>query len=160
MAIYLVNIEQGERLDTVAALFRQYEKWLNFDLCFQDFENELKSLPGDYAPPKGRLLLAYDGERAVGCVALRPMDETVCEMKRLYVSPACRGKGLGRMLAVEVVRQAREIGYESMRLDTVDWMKEAITLYRSLGFEEIEAYRYNPIEGAVYMELRLDQPAP
>jgi ribosomal protein S18 acetylase RimI-like enzyme len=88
------------------------------------------------------------------------MDESICEMKRLFVPPESRGKGYGRLLASELVRQARQIGYKSMRLDTVDWMKEAISLYRSLGFEEIEAYRYNPIEGAVYMELHLDQPTP
>ena len=156
----LVNVDNGERLDTAARLFREYETWLNFDLCFQDFETEMKNLPGDYGPPRGRLLLAYDGSQAVGCVALRPMSESVCEMKRLFVPPQFRGKGLGRLLASEIVRQARQIGYKDMRLDTVDWMKEAIALYRSLGFEEIEPYRHNPIEGAVYMELHLDQPSP
>ena len=156
----MVNVDKGENLETAARLFREYETWLNFDLCFQDFETEMKNLPGDYAPPRGRLLLAYEGSRAAGCVALRPMDESVCEMKRLFVPPEFRGKGYGRLLAREIVRRARQIGYKTMRLDTVDWMKEAISLYRSLGFDEIDAYRYNPIEGAVYMELHLDQPTP
>jgi len=156
--IRIDGVETTEQLDTVKRLFREYETWLNFDLCFQDFETEMQNLPGDYAPPRGRLLLAYDDSREVGCIALRPIDRTTCEMKRLYVPSEFRGRGYGRMLAVELIKQACQIGYESMRLDTVDWMKEAVSLYRSLGFKEIEAYRYNPIEGAIFMELCLDQP--
>ena len=158
--IRLVDASTENELPTLKKLFREYETWLDFDLCFQDFEKEMSGLPGDYAPPGGRLLVAYEGAQAAGCVALRPMSESACEMKRLYVSPQFRGRSIGRLLAEEVIRQARQIGYKFMRLDTVDWMKEAIALYRSLGFREIDPYRYNPIEGAMYLELRLDQPPP
>lgn len=126
------------------------------NLCFQNFEQELAGLPGHYAPPDGRLLLAqYEGTLA-GCVALHKWEDGICEMKRLYLRPAFRGKGLGRVLGEAVIAEARKIGYQCMRLDTIEpIMKDAVEMYRKLGFREIAPYRPNPIAGAIYMELQL-----
>jgi putative acetyltransferase len=137
-------------------LFLEYAQSLGFSLCFQNFEKELADLPGDYAPPQGRLLLAqYEGQ-PTGCVALRPKESRVCEMKRLYLRPQFRGKGLGRILAERIIAEAREIGYQRMRLDTVEpVMKDAVAMYRKLGFKDIEPYCTNPEAGAMYMELQL-----
>ena len=143
-----------EHVPAVRLLFEEYAAALDVDLSFQDFERELAELPGDYAPPDGRLLLALDPEPA-GCVALRPYEPGVCEMKRLYVRPAYRGSGLGRQLAEAIVEAGREAGYERMRLDTMPAMEAARALYRSLGFVEIEAYRFNPVHGTTFFELRL-----
>jgi GNAT superfamily N-acetyltransferase len=137
--------------DEIRAMLREYAAWLEVDLCFQNFEQELAGLPGDYAPPRGRLSIA----EGVGCVALRPIDEETCEMKRLYVRPEYRGTGLGRRLIVAIIEEARGIGYARMRLDTVPKMDSAQRLYASLGFREIEAYRYNPEPGARFLELAL-----
>lgn len=137
-------------------LFLEYANSMAFSLCFQSFETELAQLPGDYAPPAGRLLLATISDAPAGCVALHKIAPEGSEMKRLYLRPRFRGQGLGKILAQRVIAEAREIGYLKLRLDTVEpMMKTAVALYRSLGFQEIAAYRSNPIEGALYMELRL-----
>ncbi|MDT5158423.1 MAG: hypothetical protein QOC61_2176 [Acidobacteriota bacterium] len=151
----LLWAETSAQVEEARGLFNEYAGTTGIDLCFQNFEQELASLPGDYAPPTGRLIVAYSEDGVAGCVALRKIDESLCEMKRLYVRPAFRGTGLGRTLAETVIREASEIGYERMRLDTLPVMGAAIALYRSLGFREIEPYRFNPIEGALYMELDL-----
>lgn len=150
---------QAESLTQIAQareLFREYAQSLGVDLCFQNFEQELAGLPGHYAPPGGRLLLAeYEGQLA-GCVALRQWQPRVCEMKRLYLRPSFRGKGLGRALAEKIIAEARNAGYQHMRLDTIEpIMKDAVEMYRKLGFKEIAPYRSNPIAGAIYMELHL-----
>jgi GNAT superfamily N-acetyltransferase len=142
-------------LATVRELMRAYADSLPFDLGFQGFERELAELPGDYAPPRGALLVAHLGDRIGGCVALRPLDEQSCEMKRLFVSPAARGAGLGRLLAEAVIAEGRRLGYTTMRLDTTPGMETAQTLYAQLGFREIPAYRHNPVEGTRFLELEL-----
>jgi ribosomal protein S18 acetylase RimI-like enzyme len=153
--VRLIPAETDEQVEQARALFEEYAGATGVDLCFQNFGHELATLPGDYAPPSGRLILAFEGEAVAGCVALRRVDDAACEMKRLYVRPAFRGTGLGRKLAERVVGEARGIGYERMRLDTLPTMRSAIALYRSLGFKEIGPYRYNPVEGTLYMELEL-----
>ncbi len=138
------------------ALFQEYAESLGFSLCFQGFEQELESLPGEYAAPWGRLYVAYlDGE-PVGCAALHRLEDGIGEMKRLYVRPAARGTGLGRRLSEQIIADARIIGYRALRLDTIaDLMPKAVALYRAQGFVEIPPYRYNPVAGAYYMELDL-----
>ncbi|CCQ73332.1 GNAT family N-acetyltransferase [Magnetospira sp. QH-2] len=142
-------------LGQVQTLFREYQQWLDVDLCFQGFEAELRGLPGKYAPPAGLILLARVDALVAGCVAFWPLDDQTCEMKRLYVRPPWRGKGLGREMAVRIVDAAREAGYERMVLDTLERLTEARMLYRSLGFRSVEAYYDNPLDGVVYMERRL-----
>ena len=151
----LVLVETGVHIREVKQLFAEYTETLGFDLDFQDYDDEIAHLPGDYTPPSGRLYLAlYDGAIA-GCIALRKLTPTVCEMKRMYVKPMYRCKGVGKNMALKVLDDARHIGYEKMRLDTIDTMHAAIALYRRLGFKSIPAYRKNPIEGACYFELTL-----
>jgi putative acetyltransferase len=137
-------------------LFLEYAQSLGFSLCFQNFDTELAGLPGDYAPPEGRSLLAECDGRVAGCVALRPKESGLCEMKRLYLRPQFRGKGLGRILGERIIAEARVIGYLRMRLDTVEpVMKDAVAMYRRLGFKDIGPYCTNPVAGAMYMELQL-----
>jgi putative acetyltransferase len=137
-------------------LFLEYAQSLGFSLCFQNFDQELANLPGDYAPPDGRLLLAEHGSQLAGCVALHKLSTDTCEMKRLYLRSQFRGQRLGLVLADRIIAEARQIGYRRMRLDTVEpVMKNAVAMYRKIGFHEIEPYRSNPIAGALYMELDL-----
>lgn len=153
-----MRIENGdtpERLTIVRELFREYEKSLGIDLCFQGFEMEMATLPGEYARPRGRLLLTFESEEAVGCGAFRRLAEDVCEMKRLYVKPKHQRKAMGIAIVRELIGQAKEAGYRRMRLDTMPSMARAIALYRSLGFQEIAAYRANPVPGALFFELEL-----
>ena len=142
-------------IETVRTLFREYEKSLGISLCFQNFAEEVAGLPGDYAPPDGRLLIAFVGRRPAGCVALRRIGEGVAEMKRLYVRLRFRGMKLGRQLTEAVLEEARSIGYRAVRLDTLPSMREAQTLYLSMGFADIPPYNDHPVEGTRFMEKRL-----
>ena len=151
----ILAAHSSDLLPDLRELFIEYAKTIAVDLCFQDFDRELRELPGRYAPPEGRLLLARDGTKAAGCVALRKIGEGICEMKRLYVRPAFRGKGLGRSLAGEIITAAKQIGYAQMRLDTLGSMNEAIALYQSIGFQRIAPYYDNPNGSAVFLELNL-----
>jgi len=151
-----IHAESAEHLEAVRCLFREYAEALGIDLGFQGFEEELAGLPGRYAPPEGRLLVALVDGKAVGCVALRKLEQGICEMKRLYVCPAHRGRGLGRRLAQAILEEARGIGYQRMRLDSLLSLNEATALYRSLGFVEIPAYTHNPLPEALFMELVLE----
>ena len=153
----IIQAVSAEEISTARDLMLEYAQWLGFDLCFQGFEEELRALPGKYAPPAGRLLLASWEGQVAGMGALRPMDEAgACEMKRLYVRPAFRGHAIGLTLAEKLVRDAREIGYARMRLDTVPGkMDRAIAMYRQLGFREIGPYYGTPVEHTLFMELAL-----
>lgn len=154
--LVFAQVETPEQITQTRELFLEYAESLGFSLCFQNFDRELAGLPGDYAPPEGRLLLAeYEGQLA-GCVALHKLADDICEMKRLYLRPQFHGKGLGRALADRIIAEARAIGYQRMRLDTVEpVMKDAVAMYRRIGFREIAPYCNNPIAGALYMELLL-----
>ena len=152
----IIQSQSAEEITHARELFKEYESWLEVDLCFQSFEKELAELPGKYAPPDGRLLLAMHNGQLAGCAALRKIDHGICEIKRLFLRPQFRGQGLGRQLAEAIIREAKQIGYERMRLDTLPpKMNDAIALYCSLGFKEIEPYYDNPVPGAKFMELDL-----
>jgi len=152
----ILQAESPAHIAQARELFLEYAQSLGFSLCFQNFDQELAGLPGDYAPPEGRLLLAELNSQLAACVALHKLDSRVCEMKRLYLRPQFRGKGLGRALAERIIAEGREIGYRRMRLDTVEpVMKDGVAMYRKLGFKEIAPYRANPMAGAMYMELEL-----
>lgn len=155
-SIRIIPAHTPQYTPSVRQLFTEYQQWLNFSLCFQGFDKELADLPGKYAPPRGRVYLAFHVEHIAGCIALRPMEEEgICEMKRLYVRDQFRGKGIGRMLAERIIDDARQIGYCTMRLDTLQRMETARALYSTLGFNVIPAYYDNPMEEVVYMELHL-----
>jgi putative acetyltransferase len=152
----LTQVESPAHIELARELFLEYAQSLGFSLCFQNFDQELAGLPGDYVPPGGCLLVAEYRSQVAGCVALHQLEAGICEMKRLYLRPQFRGKGLGRALAETVIAQARASGCRKMRLDTVEpVMPNAVAIYRRLGFKEIEPYRPNPIDGALYMELEL-----
>lgn len=153
--VTIVQATTPANIDAIRQLFTEYEQFLQVDLCFQNFEEELASLPGRYAPPHGALLLAFAEGREAGCVAMRPLGEGGCEMKRLYVRPACSGRGIGRKLALAVIKRARDAGYGRMCLDTLEKLTPALRLYASLGFQQCPAYYENPLPGVVYMERML-----
>lgn len=155
----IVNAASAGEIAEIRKLFLEYAASLEISLCFQNFEDELASLPGKYAPPGGRLFLAKEGGETIGCGALRPLEPDICEMKRLYVRANWRGRGVGHLLALRLIKAAREAGYARMRLDTLDTMTKAMALYSSLGFKRIEPYYENPSERAVFMELVFDTSA-
>ena len=149
--------ESAEDIQHVRELFAEYQAWLGINLCFQNFDREVAELPGDYVPPRCRLLIAIQDDKVAGCIALRSLGDDICEMKRLYVRPQFRGTGLGRELADTIIKFARDAGYRRMRLDTLPGkMDQAIGMYDRLGFRRIEPYYENPVTDAVFMELALD----
>jgi ribosomal protein S18 acetylase RimI-like enzyme len=154
-AASIVAAHEAPWIPTVRTLFAEYAAALGIQFCFQGFDEELRTLPGKYAPPAGRVYLALSGAPAVGCIALRPLAPGVSELKRMYVRPAARGTGLGRRLAEQVVADAHAIGYGCIRLDTLRSMTAANRLYESLGFREVSAYYDNPLPDVRYMELSL-----
>ncbi len=151
----IVRAETAEQIEKVRSLFREYESFLKVDLCFQAFEEELAGLPGCYAFPDGALLLAMNGDREAGCVAMRKLESGICEMKRLYVRSQYRGRGLGRQLATSIISEGAKLGYRLMRLDTLERLERAICLYKSLGFRKCNPYYKNPLPDVVYWELAL-----
>ncbi len=153
--IRIAPVHQPAEVEIVRELFREYADSLGVDLCFQGFEKELAGLPGDYAPPAGRLYLVYAEETPAACVGLRKIADGICEMKRLYVRPLHRGRGIGRQLVLKLIEDARSLGYTKMRLDTLPSMKGAQELYRAMGFKPIEPYRANPVPGALFLELNI-----
>jgi len=155
MFIKIYEDYSDEGIAVARQLFLEYVKSLGFPLDFQDFDKELDNLPGEYAPPDGCIYLCKNQNVFAGCIALRKLEPDICELKRMYVRDEYRGQGIGRKLAEEVIKRAKEIGYKKMRLDTLRSMRTAIGIYETLGFREIEAYRYNPLVDAMYMELDL-----
>jgi putative acetyltransferase len=159
MTVRLETVGDAGQMDLVRSLFREYQTAIDIDLCFQNFEAELAALPGNYAPPRGRLTLAYVGRECAGCIALRPLPSDQsgadCEMKRLYVRPAYRRLHLGKLLAEHVLYEARLAGYRRVVLDTMSGMQSAQALYRNLGFIEIAPYYDNPLPDVTYMGLAL-----
>ena len=146
----------AKQIEEARSLFREYEAWLDMDLCFQGFEEELAALPGKYAMPNGRLLLAFLDDKLAGCIAMRQLDENICEMKRLFVRDGFRGQNIGVHLIEALIVAAREQGYVKMRLDTLPpKMAKAVSLYRSHGFYPIGPYYNNPHEGVLFMECEL-----
>jgi ribosomal protein S18 acetylase RimI-like enzyme len=148
--------ETKKDYEDAKALFLEYKESLNLDLCFQKFHEEISNLPAQYSEPTGCIILSCENEKPFGCVAVRKFEDSVCEMKRLYIPESYRGKGIGRELTARIISKAKELGYKKMRLDTLETMKEAISLYNTLGFTEIPKYRLNPIKEVLYMELNLE----
>jgi putative acetyltransferase len=147
--------EEGKRMDDIRTLFREYETELNEDLCFQSFEEELKDPLTKYGPPQGVLYIALWHDEVAGCIALMPLEHVVCEMKRLYVRPAFRKHKIGKTLVEQLMADAKQLGYEVMKLDTLQKLQPAVQLYKQYGFEETTGYYENPLSGVVYMEKRL-----
>ncbi len=153
----IIHAETNEQIEQARTLFREYESWLGLKLCFQNFDEEVATLPGKYAEPGGRLLLAYADEKLAGCIALRKIEEGICEMKRLFVREDFRGRKIGNALIEKLIEEAGLIGYKKMRLDTyLPKMPKAFALYESHGFREIPAYYHNPYGETLFMELVLD----
>jgi len=154
----ILPANNAELLTEVQRLFLEYEKWLNVDLCFQGFEEEVNSLPGKYSPPDGRLYIAKDNSSYIGCIALRKIEDGICEMKRLYLTEAARGKGIGYKMIELIIQDAKDIGYKVMRLDTIkEKMPKAVSLYKSFGFKETKPYYHNPNPHTLFMELDLSK---
>ena len=153
----IISARTSAHLNEIRTIFREYEQFLDVDLCFQGFEEELANLPGKYASPEGALFLAVEDQSVAGCVAVRALEGNICEMKRLYTRPSYRGKGLGRQLAERVIMEAENLGYTLMRLDTRESLTSAMALYRSLGFTKTGAYYHNPLQNVIYWELPLGQ---
>jgi len=154
--IKIIQAETPEQIDEARKLFREYEKWLAVDLCFQDFENELATLPGKYAKPEGILLLVLVSKEFAGCIALRKLENGICEMKRLFVRQDFRGRNLGKIVVEKLIAEARQTGYEKMRLDTLPGkMPQAVKLYKTFGFCEIPPYYKNPHCETIFLELDL-----
>jgi len=153
--IKIVEANTKEFVESAKELIREYAQSLEFDLGFQDFDKEMENFPGQYTLPQGCLYVALDENQPIGCVALRDLGQGICEMKRLYVKPSFRGQKIGKLLAEVVIKAARDMGYDYMRLDTIPSMKQANMLYNTLGFKRIMPYRFNPIEGATFFELNL-----
>jgi len=154
--LVMIQVETEEQIAEAKTLFREYEAWLGMSLCFQDFANEVANLPGKYAMPDGRLYLAYVDDKLAGCIALRKLEDGICEMKRLFVRDGFRGHKVGLTLIEKLIADAREISYAKMRLDTYPpKMAKAVSLYESHGFYPIDPYYANPHEGVLFMELIL-----
>jgi len=152
----IAQAASDSEIELARTLFKEYEQSIGVSLCFQNFDHELANLPGDYAPPSGRLLVIRVGDQVAGCIALRKIDDNTCEMKRLYLRPGFRGRGLGEPIVATIIQEAKTIGYSKMRLDTIPGrMDQAINLYRSIGFKEIPAYYDSPFSDTLYMELDL-----
>ncbi|MEO8512848.1 MAG: GNAT family N-acetyltransferase [Ignavibacteria bacterium] len=152
----IIEVNNVELVDETKLLFREYEKWLNVSLCFQGFEEELNTLPGKYTPPEGRLYIVRDDNSYSGCIALRKLEDGICEMKRLYLKSESRGKGIGIALVSKVIQDAKDIGYKKMKLDTIkEKMPNAVDMYERYGFVKIERYYDNPNPHTLFMELDL-----
>ena len=153
----ILPVETPEMIAEIRRLFLEYETWLNVDLCFQGFEEEVNSLPGKYSPPDGRLYIVKQDGSYKGCIALRKIEDGICEMKRLYLNESARGKGIGNKLIKMIIQDAMDIGYNTMRLDTIkEKMPKAVSLYESHGFRELEPYYNNPNPHTLFMELQID----
>ena len=155
--IEIIQVETPEQIEETRKIFREYEAWLDLDLCFQGFESELANLPGKYSPPDGRLFLAVSNGKVAGCVALRKLEVGICEMKRLFVRQEFQGQKIGIALLEKLIAEAKEIGYQKLRLDTYPpKMQKAVGLYESYGFRQIEPYYHNPFGETLFMELELN----
>lgn len=151
--VEIIEAKSKKDLESAAMLFREYQSFLDVDLCFQDFEQELATLPGKYAEPKGAILIAKQGEDVIGCVGVRPIKDNICEMKRLYVKPENQGASAGKLLAESIIKKAKTLGYKKMQLDTLEKLVPALKLYEQLGFKRINPYYANPLDEVVYLEL-------
>lgn len=152
----ILEVNTPELINEITHLFRDYEKWLNVSLCFQGFEEEVNTLPGKYAPPDGRLYIVKYNDRFSGCIALRKIEDGICEMKRLYLKEELRGKGIGNLLVTRIIQDAKDIGYKTMRLDTIkEKMPKAVEIYTKHGFVETDPYYHNPNPHTLFMELDL-----